>query len=277
MSGQITTIEQLVQLYREAYAGTRNQVGPVLIGGEQIMKLSEETVALMEEIRIDLIKKYKQTPARMYLEEDLKMLEKPFFQRPIEEQQEIEKPIQLSTLGQDTSIDEQLRSTIELDDGPSLSSPWPMGTESWHIHEIKPQRILDLPEKMSNIQTIISSNEIVSQTDEVHSLQALKIIELDVHQPTPAGKNSQNAETSSQLLRAVPLVNEQQQSHFEPPQITNVRYKPKLRLCRRHTNQKHRLHDLVSTSKQWFTKSLPNVKTIKILRDLESLLLYAIL
>ncbi|CAF4197408.1 unnamed protein product, partial [Adineta steineri] len=131
MSGQITTIEQLQQLYREAYAGTRSQVGPVLIGGDQIIELPAKTVALMEEIRVDLIKKYKQTPARMYLEEDLKMLEKPFGQRLIEEQREIEKPIQLSILGQDTLINEQLKSTIELDDGPSLSSPWPMGTESW--------------------------------------------------------------------------------------------------------------------------------------------------
>ncbi|CAF1213671.1 unnamed protein product [Adineta steineri] len=93
----------------------------------------------------------------------------------------------------------------------------------------------------------------------------------------PRKKNSQNAETSAHFLHAVPLVNEQQQTRLEPPEITNARYKPKLRLSQRHMNQKSQLHDLVSTSKQWFPKSSPNVKTIKILWNLESLLFYAIL
>ncbi|CAF4362839.1 unnamed protein product, partial [Adineta steineri] len=213
-------------------------------------------------------------------------------------QREIAQPLQLSIIDQDISTDEQLKSTIKLDDERSLDSFWPIGSESWHIHETKPQRILELknfshsvglvenmlmefqseiPEKIANLQTIISPNEIMHQTDEVHSLQSHKIVELDVHQFTPAENNSQNAETSAHFLHAVPLVNEQQQTHLEPLEITNVRYKPKLRLSRRHTNQKPRLHDFVSTSKQWLTKSSPNVKTIKILRDLESLLFYAIL
>ncbi|CAF4237939.1 unnamed protein product, partial [Adineta steineri] len=180
------------------------------------------------------------------------------------------------TIEQKDSIAEQLTSTIEFDEERSLYSFWPIGTESWHIHEIKPQRILDLPEKTSDIQTIISSNKIVSQTEEVHNLQSHKIIELDVHELTPAEKSSQNTEPLSQLLRTLPLDNEQQQTHLEPPEITNIRYKPKLRFGRHHTNRKSRLHNLLSISKECFIKYLLYAKTIKILRDLEALLIYAI-
>ncbi|CAF1481738.1 unnamed protein product [Adineta steineri] len=72
----------------------------------------------------------------------------------------------------------------------------------------------EVPEKISDFQIVISSNEIVSQADEVHNLQSHKIIELDVHQLTPAEKSSQKTGTLSQLLRALPLDNEQQQTHL---------------------------------------------------------------
>ncbi|CAF1523013.1 unnamed protein product [Adineta steineri] len=240
----------------------------------------------------------KQTPAQIGLEELLKQLKQPFIQRPIEVQRETEKSIQLVTIEQEDSIAEQLTSTIELDEDRSLYSFWPIGTESWYIHEIRPQRIFnhknfshsprlvenisdeiqpEVPESISDFQTVISSNEIVPQIDEVHNLQSHKIIELDVHQLTSAEKSSQNTETSSQLLCALPLDNEQQQTHLEPLEITNIRCKPKLRFGRHHTNRKPGLHDLLSISKERFTKYLPYVKTIKILRDLESLLFYAIL
>lgn len=156
-------------------------------------------------------------------------------------------------------------------EGDVANACWPVGTESWHIHEVKPQREVftrsifsDLTlmtqyrhielqseiitaEKLSNFHTGSLLDETVCQVGEVNDLRFQYIMK-PCEQLKSVEKNSQNASKSIQPLSAAPLVNVQQQRGLQLLERTNARRRPKLQYNRLEPSQKPRLNDLVPAS-----------------------------
>jgi hypothetical protein len=182
-------------------------------------------------------------------------------QRPNKSQRETEKRVQASKTEEETSYYQQVEPIIILDDECDSNAFWPVGTESWHIHEIKPQRQVsirstfpdllimtqqliielqsEIPEKPSDFQTDSLFDEVVPQIGEVNDLPSQYIMKPSTDQYKLVEKNSQNDEKLLQRLPVVSLVKEQQQSYLETPKIRTVQCKLKLR---------HHRHDLLPVS-----------------------------
>lgn len=72
-----------------------------------------------------------------------------------EGEQEIGKFIQSPKVGRETSSDQQSKLNFMLNEERDSDLFWPLGTETWHIHEIKPQRELRV-HKASSEKLMIS-------------------------------------------------------------------------------------------------------------------------
>jgi len=206
---------------------------------------------------------YKQTTAKIDSEERRKRLKQSLIQRPTEVQREIEKPIQLSIVEQEDSTDEQLKSTIDLDEERSLYSFWPDGIESWHTHEIKPQReaftrnIFPDPMVMVQNATIeaqpetlekFSNFQTVCHFDEVNYLQSQRMMEPSVGQFKPSKKIFQNTAKSLQILSLVSAMKNQQQRNAPTPEMPYLQRKLKSRHKRNETSRKPVRDDLLTVS-----------------------------
>jgi hypothetical protein len=189
-------------------------------------------------------------------------------QKAIEDQQEIEKLEQPFKVEQEISSDQQLKSTMALEEERDSHSFWPDGIESWHIHEIKPQRNIfariivtevivtvqhrlierqpEISEKLSDSQTDSLFDGTVRRFDDANTLQSLHISEPSINQFKPEEKISQNATKLIQLIPSVTLVNEQQQGSYEQIlEMTTAQRRLKPPRNSLHSNQKPRLYDLL--------------------------------
>ncbi|CAF2095777.1 unnamed protein product [Rotaria magnacalcarata] len=73
-------------------------------------------------------------------EERRSRLDQSVIQRQNEDQREIKNIMLPIKIEQETSCDQQSKVTTDLDEECDANGFWPVGTESWYIHEIKPQR-----------------------------------------------------------------------------------------------------------------------------------------
>jgi hypothetical protein len=65
-------------------------------------------------------------------------------QRPNEGQRESSKIVQSPKIEQESLCNQQSKLTVVPNEEHDADSSWPVGTESWYVHEIKPQRTLCL-------------------------------------------------------------------------------------------------------------------------------------
>ncbi|CAF4748817.1 unnamed protein product, partial [Rotaria magnacalcarata] len=216
---------------------------------------------------------------------------------------------------QETSCDQQSKVTTDLDEECDANGFWPVGTESWHIHEIKPQRDVftrstipdsiitaqqtsmesqsEISEKSSDFQIGTLCDESVPEVDELNYLQSQKIMQSRINEVKPVEQISQNVESSVQLSFVVPAVSKQQQSYLETPEKVglflfsilmrvgiayNMASSPDTYHAQPPTiNAEFTTNSMpLKCSRNYVKKSSSFIKTIEILRDLESLLIYGI-
>ncbi|CAF1599828.1 unnamed protein product [Rotaria magnacalcarata] len=173
-------------------------------------------------------------------EERRSRLDQSVIQRQNEDQREIKNNMPPIKIEQEISCDEQLKVTTDLDEECDANGFWPVGTESWHIHEIKPQREVftrstipdsiitaqqssmesqsEISEKSSDFQIGTLCDESVPEVDELNYLQSQKIMESRINELKSVEQISQNVESPVQLSPAVPAVNKQQQNYLETPE-----------------------------------------------------------
>ncbi|CAM4830274.1 unnamed protein product, partial [Rotaria magnacalcarata] len=171
---------------------------------------------------------------------------------------------------QETSCDQQSKVTTDLDEECDANGFWPVGTESWHIHEIKPQRDVftrstipdsiitaqqtsmesqsEISEKSSDFQIGTLCDESVPEVDELNYLQSQKIMQSRINEVKPVEQISQNVESSVQLSFVVPAVSKQQQSYLETPEKVIVGHRLELQPNQHNLNRKPRLYGLLHAS-----------------------------
>jgi hypothetical protein len=150
---------------------------------------------------------------------------------------------------QRTLSDQRLEPTNALNDECGSNPFWPDGTESWHMHEIKPQReifrqsfysdlatttqhIITEPqsailEKSLDSQTNSLFDETVCQFDEANYFKSQHMTEPSMDQFKLSKKISTNTAKSLQIVSIVPVANEQQQSYSQAPEMIYLKLKLK--------------------------------------------------
>ena len=98
-----------------------------------------------------------------------------------QERREIKKSMQVIKIEQDSSCDQQSKVIIALDEDFSSGSFWPVGTESWFIHEIKPPREIFALKTAQERVMAMKPVELGTETQPVNSL---------VYSSWPAGTES---------------------------------------------------------------------------------------
>jgi hypothetical protein len=179
----------------------------------------------------------------------------------------------------DKTLSEQQLGITKASEEEYGSNPfWPEGTESWHIHEIKPQRkvfkqsICSDPvettkhsiiesqsktlKKRSDSHTNSLLDETVCQFDETNDLQSQHMVEPSMEQFKPPNKSRQNTTKSTQNVSIVRVVNEQQQRYRQTPEMTYLQLKVKLQRKSDERSRKPIQNDLSTVSKSFEQSSL---------------------
>jgi hypothetical protein len=72
-------------------------------------------------------------------------------QRPNEDQREHPNVVRSPKVEEKTSCNQQSEPTVVSDEEHGSGLSWPVGTESWHVHEIKPQRTLGVVQEKQRV------------------------------------------------------------------------------------------------------------------------------
>ncbi|CAF2133486.1 unnamed protein product [Rotaria magnacalcarata] len=203
-------------------------------------------------------------------EERRSRLDQSVIQTQNEDRREIKNIMPPIKIDQETSCDQQSKITTGLDEECDANGFWPEGTESWHIHAIKPQREIftrrtipdpiitaqqtsiesqsEISEKSSDFQIGSLRGESVPVVNELNYLQSQKIMHSMINDVKLVEQISQNVENSVQLSPAIPAVNKQQQSYLETSEKAIIGHRLELQPNQHNLNRKPRLYGLLHAS-----------------------------